>query len=266
MNKRPILFFDSGIGGLTVLREARILMPEKRFVYVADDAHFPYGAWSEENLTKHILSLFHILIEKYSPILCVIACNTASTVVLSELRQTFPSILFVGTVPAIKPAAEQTLSGLITVLATTGTVKRAYTRALIQSFANQCDVQLVGSEKLANCAELYLRGVPLDKKTLKDEIEPCFIHKKNKKTDIIVLACTHFPFLIHSFRKIAPWPVDWIDPAEAIAKRVKSLLMKNERENTLFHHEDLAYFTSHHNDYATIRLLYGFGLKCDWCA
>ena len=121
---QPVLMFDSGIGGLTVLREARVLMPGRRFVYVADDAAFPYGAWEEPALKDHILSLFAGLLERYRPSISVIACNTASTLVIDALRQAFPGHPFVGTVPAIKPAAERTRSGIVSVLATPGTVRR----------------------------------------------------------------------------------------------------------------------------------------------
>ncbi|RUX37386.1 MULTISPECIES: aspartate/glutamate racemase family protein, partial [unclassified Mesorhizobium] len=124
MTERPILMFDSGIGGLTVLREARVLMPDRRFIYVADDAAFPYGAWEEPALRVHILELFGKLLERFAPAISVIACNTASTLVIDALRDRFPEHPFVGMVPAIKPAAERTRSGLVSVLATPGTVKR----------------------------------------------------------------------------------------------------------------------------------------------
>ena len=150
--------FDSGIGGLTVLREARVLMPDRRFVYVADDAAFPYGDWEEEALRARLISLFGELLERFQPEIAVIPCNTASTLALGDLRAAYPDTPFVGTVPAIKPAAERTRSGLVSVLATPGTVKRAYTRDLIQSFAAQCHVRLVGSQNLARMAEAYIRG------------------------------------------------------------------------------------------------------------
>ena len=150
---KPVLVFDSGIGGLTVLREARVLMPERGFIYVADDAGFPYGGWEEQALKERVISLFGRLLEEHDPEVCVIACNTAFTLVGADLRAAFPQMTFVGTVPAIKPAAERTRSGLVSVLATPGTVKRAYTRDLIQSFAQQCHVRLVGSENLARMAE-----------------------------------------------------------------------------------------------------------------
>ncbi|MBO0141565.1 glutamate racemase [Agrobacterium sp. Ap1] len=257
---KPILVFDSGIGGLTVLREARVLMPERGFVYVADDAAFPYGSWEEGALQSRILSLFEKLLAEHQPEICVIACNTAFTLAGAALRQKFPQMTFVGTVPAIKPAAERTRSGLVSVLATPGTVKRAYTRDLIQSFATQCHVRLVGSENLARMAESYIRGEAISDDEVLAEIAPCFVEKDGEKTDIVVLACTHYPFMANLFRRLAPWPVDWLDPAEAIARqaRRKAPLIEGAEHPEGF---DFAVFTSGNPDFATRRLMQGFGLR-----
>lgn len=201
---KPVLMFDSGIGGLTVLREARVLIPERGFIYVADDAGFPYGDWEEPALRERIITLFAKLLEEYDPEVCVISCNTAFTLVGADLRETFPKMTFVGTVPAVKPAAERTRSGLVSVLATPGTVKRAYTRDLIQSFATQCHVRLVGSQNLARMAEAYIRGETISDEAVLAEIAPCFVEKEGRKTDIVVLACTHYPFMANVFRRLAP--------------------------------------------------------------
>src|SRR5688572_17365817 len=209
---KPVLVFDSGIGGLTVLREARVLMPERGFIYVADDAGFPYGGWEEAALRDRIITLFARLLRDHDPEVCVIACNTAFTLVGADLRAAFPCMTFVGTVPAIKPAAERTRSGLVSVLATPGTVKRAYTRDLIESFAQKCHVRLVGSENLARMAEAYIRGDAVADADVTVEISQCFHEEDGRKTDIVVLACTHYPFMGNVFRRLAPWPVDWIDP------------------------------------------------------
>jgi len=260
--ERPVLVFDSGIGGLTVLREARVLMPDRRFVYIADDAGFPYGGWEEEALRARIVELFGKFIAEHDPEIAIIACNTASTLVLDDLRSAYPSVPFVGTVPAIKPAAERTSSGLVSVLATPGTVKRAYTRDLIQSFATQCHVRLVGADRLASIAEAHIRGEQIDEDLVVEQITPCFVEKDGQRTDIIVLACTHYPFLANVFRRLAPWPVDWLDPAEAIARRTISLLPKRESDDELHHHhDDRAVFTSQNPDYAIRRLMQGFGLQ-----
>jgi len=258
MRDRPVLMFDSGIGGLTVLREARVLMPERRFVYVADDAAFPYGAWEEDALRDRIVGLFGTLIAEHAPEIVVVACNTASTIVLDALRAAFPETPFVGTVPAIKPAAERTRSGLVSVLGTPGTVKRQYTRDLISAWATKCHVRLVGSDRLASLAETYMRDRFVDEAAVSAEIAPCFIEKDGRRTDIVVLACTHYPFLVNRMRKTAPWPVDWIDPAEAIARRALSLLPPRTFAGGMA--PDLAIFTSGKAGDAQRRLMHGFGL------
>ena len=258
-----ILVFDSGIGGLTVLREARVMMAGRRFVYVADDAAFPYGDWEEVALCDRMVKLFGELIERWKPEICVIACNTASTVGISALRKAYPQQQFVGTVPAIKPAAERTSSGLVSVLATPGTVKRQYTRDLIEQYASKCHVTLVGSTKLAALAEAYMRGGFTDEEAVKEEIMPCFVGDGIRRTDIVVLACTHYPFLANRMRKMAPWPVDWIDTSEAIARRAYNLLQASKTNNIAEFQEmdDVAYFTSGQPTDETRQLLAGFGLK-----
>lgn len=260
MSDRPVLVFDSGIGGLTVLREARVLMPGRRFVYVADDAAFPYGNWEEAALKSHILGLFARLLDRFQPAISVIACNTASTLVIEALRQWFPDQPFVGTVPAVKPAAERTRSGLVSVLATPGTVKRQYTRNLIRRWASKCHVRLVGSVNLAGLAETYMREGFVEEEAVRAEIEPCFVEQEGRRTDIVVLACTHYPFLVNRMRKTAPWPVDWLDPAEAIARRAVSLLAPLD-ESAEPNGADIAFFTSGEADFVTRRLMQGFGLS-----
>ena len=257
---KPILVFDSGIGGLTVLREARLLMPERGFIYVADDAGFPYGGWEEGPLKARIVALFGDLLARFDPEAVIVACNTAFTLAGADLRLAFPEMRFIGTVPAIKPAAERTRSGLVSVLATPGTVKRAYTRDLIQSFASQCHVRLVGSENLARMAEAYIRGESLDDAAVLSEIAPCFVEKDGARTDIVVLACTHYPFLANVFRRLAPWPVDWLDPAEAIARQARRLV---PLVDGVEHPEglDLAVFTSGVPTFSTRRLMQGLGLS-----
>jgi glutamate racemase len=217
-----ILVFDSGIGGLSVAREIRAALPMADLIYVADDAAFPYGDWQEPALTDHVVALVGDLIRQVAPAAVVVACNTASTLVLPPLRATH-KVPFVGTVPAVKPAAETTRSGLVSVLGTFGTMQREYTRALIQEHAGSCHVRLVGSGNLAPLAEAHMRGSAVDDAAIWTEIEPAFVERDGVRTDVVVLACTHYPFLLPHFRRLAPWPVTWIDPAPAIARRVASV-------------------------------------------
>jgi len=227
VTKSPIiLVFDSGLGGMTVLREIVAARPEAHFVYVADDAFFPYGHHGEDEIIARVVPLIGELIDRYAPDLIVIACNTASTLVMSHLRAAYKTP-FVGTVPAIKPACARSKTRRVSVLGTRGTVQREYTKALIRDFAQGCEVTLVGSPELASLAESALSGNEVSDRDILAELAPCFVgaaENDKSRTDTVVLACTHFPLLLDCFVRLAPWPVDWIDPAPAIARRVSDLL------------------------------------------
>jgi glutamate racemase len=217
-----ILIFDSGLGGLTVHREVRNARPDAGIVYVADDAGFPYGARAEDELVERVVALMGHLIEAHRPDLAVIACNTASTLALPVLRARY-SLPFVGTVPAIKPACAASKSRRVSVLGTEATVAREYTKALIRDFAQGCEVTLVGSARLAGYAEAEFDGSPVSDTEIAREIAPCF-RDGEQRTDTVVLACTHYPLVIERLTRLAPWPVTFVDPAPAIARRVVELL------------------------------------------
>ncbi len=219
-----ILVFDSGLGGLTVFREIVKARPDAQLVYLADDQRFPYGDIPEAELIERVVKVFSDAIATHTPNLIVNACNTASTLTLAACRAAYPSVPIVGTVPAIKPACAASKSRLVAVLGTRATVSREYTHALIREFSQGCDVKLVGSAKLAPMAEAELNGAPASDAALAAEIAPCFVEAGGMRTDTIVLACTHYPLLLERLRKLSPWPVEWIDPAPAIARRVVNLL------------------------------------------
>jgi glutamate racemase len=221
-----ILVFDSGLGGLTVLREVVAARRDAHYVYVADDTFFPYGQHSEDRIIARVVPLIGELIAAHAPDLVVIACNTASTLVMSHLRAAY-QLPFVGTVPAIKPACLRSKTKRVSVLGTKGTVQREYTKALIRDFAQGCEVTLVGSAELASLAESALNGHEVKDADILAELAPCFVgvsEDASARTDTVVLACTHYPLLMDRFTALAPWPVDWIDPAPAIARRVADLL------------------------------------------
>jgi glutamate racemase len=223
MTARPtILVFDSGLGGLTVYREIALVRPHADFIYLADDVAFPYNALDDAAIVARVVAVLGEAIESYKPELVVVACNTASTIALPALRKAFKTP-FVGTVPAIKPACTASLTRRVAVLGTEATVKREYTRALIREHAHDCIVDLVGSTKLAAYAEAELFGDPVSDAALAVEIAPCF-RDDGKRTDTVVLACTHYPLLIARLHQIAPWAVNFIDPAPAIARRVAQLI------------------------------------------
>jgi glutamate racemase len=225
MSRAPkILVFDSGLGGLTVFAEVARLRPDAEFFYAADEAGFPYGDLSESVLVVRVVAVMDRLIARYSPDVIVIACNTASTLVLPHLRERFPEIPFIGTVPAIKPAAMQSRTRLVSVLATPGTVARDYTRDLVRVYAADCSVTLVGSTELASLAEAFMQGEAIDEGAILGEIAPAFVAAGDQRTDCVVLACTHYPLLLSFFERMSPWPVEWIDPARAIARRTDHVL------------------------------------------
>ncbi|BAM90793.1 glutamate racemase [Bradyrhizobium oligotrophicum S58] len=218
--------FDSGLGGLSVLREVVRARPDAHYVYVADDAFFPYGHHSEPALIARVVPLMGELIAAHRPGLIVIACNTASVQVLAPLRAAYATP-FVGTVPAIKPACAQSQTRRVSVLGTKATVQREYTHALIRDFAGGCEVTLVGSPELASLAEAALSGTTVSDDAIAAEIAPCFTGDAADpagRTDTVVLACTHYPLLLDRLERLAPWKVTWIDPAPAIARRVGDLL------------------------------------------
>ena len=218
--------FDSGLGGLSIVRALRERGLGGRLVYVADHAGFPNGALSEEAMLARVEHVAAAAIDRFDPAAFVVACNTASTVVLPRLRARW-SIPFVGTVPAIKPAAQATRSGRISILATPATVRRDYTKELIAEFAADKAVTLVGAPRLAELAEAALLGETVDPAAVAAEIAPAFVAAEQggrggaaERTDVIVLACTHYPLALDLLARAAPWPVIWLDPAEAIARRL----------------------------------------------
>jgi glutamate racemase len=225
-----IVVFDSGLGGLTVFREVAAVRPDARYIYLADDEAFPYGDLPEAALIDRINKVIGEEIVRAAPDMVVIACNTASTLALTHVRARF-KVPFVGTVPAIKPACASSRSKLVSVLGTRATVAREYTHGLIREFAQGCDVTLVGAGNLAALAEAGLNGDAADDAAIAAEIAPCFVEKDGRRTDTVVLACTHYPLLLDRLRKLSPWPVDWLDPAPAIARRVLDLMGPPRRRN-----------------------------------
>lgn len=221
-----VLVFDSGVGGLSVLAEIIKLTPEIEVVYASDNAAFPYGTKSEEELLPRIHSVINALIQSYAPSLVVIACNTASTLALSSLRNSF-DLPFVGVVPAIKPAAEASQSKVIGLLATPATIRRAYTQELIHTYASNCEIIKVGSSWLVELAEKKLAGNLVDIEALTSILQPFAMAQE---LDQLVLACTHFPLLKNEIQSILP-DVTLVDSGCAVARRVESLLHNNARDS-----------------------------------
>lgn len=217
------LIFDSGVGGLSVVRELRLRLPDLHLTYAADDEFRPYGDKTELQLQARLPGLLQTLVLAAQPDIVVLACNTASTTALAAIRNSV-AIPVIGVVPAIKPAALMSKNKAIAVLGTPGTVRRKYVDALITDFASECRVVLHGSTQLVELAERKLAGQSVDMQDVHREIMPIFSRGGGKAIDTIVLACTHFPLLIEELKQAAPHDINWIDSGRAIAQRAQSIL------------------------------------------
>jgi glutamate racemase len=217
-----ILVLDSGVGGLSIVSQIRALCPPSLGIdYLADWAAFPYGPKTEAQLTERLLQLVSTANTHLKPDIVVIACNTASTLVLNSLRKAFKPP-FIGVVPAVKPAAHLTQTGVIGVLATQGTVQRPYTTQLIKEFAAHRQVHLYGSHPMVMLAERKLTGEVIHLDELTHELNP-FI-RLYPSMDTLVLACTHFPLLLPELIQAFPQILYWVDSGAAIARRVNHWL------------------------------------------
>ena len=217
----PILFFDSGVGGLSVIAPTRALLPEAPFVFAIDSAGFPYGTRTEAEIATRVPALLGRLVERYRPALVVIACNTASTIALGSVRAAL-DVPVVGTVPAIKPAARLSKTRVIAVLGTQATVRQAYVDRLSAEFASDCRVIRHGSAALVELAEAKLRGAASDPRAVSADVAPMFVGE-GARIDTVVLACTHFPLLTDELARACPHPVTFVDGGAGIARRITTL-------------------------------------------
>jgi glutamate racemase len=217
----PILFFDSGVGGLSVLAPTRALLPNAPIVYAADSAGFPYGKRSEAEIAERVPELLGRLVERFRPRLAVIACNTASTIALDHARAAL-TLPIVGTVPAIKPAAEMSKTRVIGVLGTQATVRQPYVDDLAARFAADCTIIRHGSPELVDLAEAKLAGENVTIAAVKSAAQPMFDAPGGDRIDTVVLACTHFPLLAEELRAAFP-DVAYVDGGGGISRRVAFL-------------------------------------------
>jgi glutamate racemase len=220
---RPILVFDSGIGGLSVLQPIRALLPRAPIVYAADSAGYPYGTRRAAEIEARVPAMLGRLAERFDPLLIVIACNTASTIALDAARFAL-DLPVVGTVPAIKPAAALSKTRAIGVLGTEATVRQPYVDRLAAEHAADCVVVRHGSAELVDLAEAKLRGEDTDPLAYRDILQALFSKPGGDKVDVVVLACTHFPLVEEELAAAAPRPVRFVDGKEGIARRTAWLL------------------------------------------
>jgi glutamate racemase len=256
---RPLLIFDSGVGGLSVLGAIRDLLPTAPIVYAADSAGYPYGIRRPEEIEARVPALLGRLAERFDPELIVIACNTASTIALDSVRAAL-DLPIVGTVPAIKPAAALSKSRVIGVLGTEATVRQPYVDRLSAEFAADCTVLRLGSAGLVDIAEAKLRGEAPDPGALRSILAALFALPGGGGIDTIVLACTHFPLLEAELEQASPQPVRFVDGKEGIARRTAWLT--RDRQWPESPSAGRAVFTGRDTDIAAYRAgLLRFGLE-----
>jgi len=236
----PILLFDSGVGGLTVLDALRRHLPNAPVIYVADNAGLPYGTKTEAQIAARVSGLLGRMTERLRPRLVCIACNTASTIALASVREVL-EVPIVGTVPAIKPAAAMTQTGVIGLLGTQATIRQAYVDRLEHEFADGKRLLRHGAPELVEAAEAKLRGNPVDSRLISRAVEGLRGQVDGEKIDTVVLACTHFPLLAQELGEAFGPDVRFIDGADGIARRIASLTQDQEFTRNS---PDLALFTT----------------------
>ncbi|RLV58285.1 glutamate racemase [Parashewanella curva] len=225
---QSILVFDSGVGGLSILSEIQKQLPDHNYYYLFDNVRLPYGTLAEATLISGAVDLITAVVRKLEPDLIVIACNTASTLILDELRR-HVDIPVVGVVPAIKPAAIMSQTKHIGVLATPGTIAREYIQSLINQYASKCTVSLFAVNELVEIAERKLEA----KTVAGADIETVFSKVHLNDIDVLVLGCTHFPLLKEEIQQYVGEKITLVDSGEAIANRVKTLLNQKMKSETV---------------------------------
>jgi len=254
----PILLFDSGVGGLTVLAELRKLLPEAPVIYAADTAGLPYGEKTEAEVAARVAGLLGRLSERYSPRLITIACNTASTIALGMVRDVL-HVPIVGTVPAIKPAAAITKTGVIGLLGTAATIRQAYVDRLQAEFAADKVLIRHACPELVQAAEAKLRGIEPDPAVFAAAATGLRGQPQGERIDTVVLACTHFPLVGEELRAALGPRIAFVDGAAGIARRIAFLTQDQPFLRTS---ADVAVFTGDLSEIAALRpVLADYGLR-----
>ncbi len=233
-DSRPIGLFDSGVGGLSVLLEIKKILPKESLIFLADQGHNPYGAKTKNQLINLSTRITNFLLKRDIKAL-VIACNTATCYALDSLRAKF-KIPIIGVVPAVKPAVEMSRSGRIAIMSTPATAKSAYLSLLVSQHANKMKVLKLGCDGLEESVE-YLKTEKISKL-----LKKYLARIKKFDADVIVLGCTHFPFLKKDIQKQISKKIEIIDSGEAIARRLKSILSQNKATSSK-NYRDI-YFTT----------------------
>jgi len=236
----PVLLFDSGVGGLSVLDEVRRLLPQAPVIYAADTAGLPYGSKSEAEIAARVSGLLGRMTERLHPRLVCIACNTASTIALAAVREVL-EVPIVGTVPAIKPAAALTQTGVIGLLGTAQTIRQGYVDRLEAEFAQGKVLLRHAAPELVGAAEAHLRGEAVDPAVFARAVEGLRSQPGGERIDTVVLACTHFPLVSAQLAEAFGPGVRFVDGAAGIARRIAYL---TEGQPFARREPDLALFTA----------------------
>ena len=258
MTDRPLLLFDSGVGGLSVLAHIRNVLPKASIIYCADNGGYPYGTKTEAELAARVPALLERLVARFDPCMVVIPCNTASVIALADVRAVV-KLPVVGTVPAIKPAAAITKTKVIGVLGTQATVRQKYVDDLVAEFASDCKVLRHGSAALVDLAERKLRGETPPPDAFRTALAGLMAQPHADQMDTVVLACTHFPLIQDELTKAMPHPVVWVDSGAGIARRVAHLAAHVVWTVPA---SGVAVFTAHIQDVDALKpALHGYGLS-----
>ena len=264
--------YDSGIGGVSILEtlqeQIKLSLPDRkvRYLYFCDNLHYPYGTKNSEDLVSFVCETVRKMLDVYQLDILIIACNTASTVVLPYLRDLFP-IPIVGVVPAIKPACKQSRTKHVCLLATQATITRPSLEELIQLYGNGCDILRIGSSLLVEIAERKFRNYPVDDALIEQEIKPIF---SDYLIDTLILGCTHFVHLKDSFTKILskhPQKITIIDSSLGVSSHCIDLLnkvvipnKKDQDDNDSLNHQGLDF---HRYDESLLDKIFVFTKKDD---
>jgi glutamate racemase len=235
----PIGIFDSGVGGLSVLRAIREQMPEENVIYFGDQGHIPYGPRPLEQIRNFSVAITNFLLQHHAKII-VVACNAASAAALKHLRETFSDVQFVGMEPAVKPAAEHTQTGKVGVLATPATFQGALYASVIERFAN-------GVELFQNACPGLVQQIErgnLNGEETRHILEEALLPMMDKDIDTVVLGCTHYPFVIPLIQRIVGENVRVIDPAPSVARQVRRLLEAGGSKNHSSARGTVTFYTS----------------------
>ncbi len=253
-NNQAIGVFDSGVGGISVLKHLTQVLPNEHYIYVADSLNAPYGNKSAEFICARSLAISQFLLQQ--PVKAIVlACNTATAAAATMLREHYPEIPIIAMEPAIKPAVAVTKSGVIGVMATSGTLQSAQFAALLESYGQSTQVVTQACQGLVECIEQGALEELATAKLIQHYLEPLL----QAGADTIVLGCTHYPFLKKQIQALAGETIHLIDTGQAVAKQLQHRLQQADLLSTMSHHGKVSFYSNspHSNAQQVIARLWG---------